>query len=156
MVAPTCDLTSSPMRGRFFPRSACASGGGGDEDGNAVDHAAARFESLLGIEFGSLSSPDGQIGDEHVGFGVAEDLGDIRGRLGRFLDDFPEILAQTVERDAAADFDADFGNFAEPVGVVRLRENGFGQVLADLAHIDVEGGGKLDIGNVIAAEVDVH
>ena len=44
----------------------------------------------------------------------------------------------------------------EDVGVVRLRVDRLGQVLADLVLVDVEGGDELDVLDVIAAEVDVH
>ena len=44
----------------------------------------------------------------------------------------------------------------EDVGVVRLRVDRLGQVLADLVLVDVEGGHELDVADVVAAEVDVH
>ena len=40
--------------------------------------------------------------------------------------------------------------------VVRVRPDRVGEVLADLALDDVEGGGELDVRDVVAAEVDVH
>src|SRR5205814_10058498 len=40
--------------------------------------------------------------------------------------------------------------------VVRMRADGVGEILADLALDDVEGGGELHVPDVVAAEVDVH
>ena len=44
----------------------------------------------------------------------------------------------------------------EADGVVGLGEDGLGQVVADFARVDVEGGDELDVADVVAAEVDVH
>src|SRR6185295_5439523 len=44
----------------------------------------------------------------------------------------------------------------EDVGVVGLRVDRLGQVLADLVLVDVEGGDELDVADVVAAQVDVH
>ena len=44
----------------------------------------------------------------------------------------------------------------EAVGVVGLGADRLGHVAADLAGVDVEGGGDLDVADVIAAELDVH
>ena len=57
---------------------------------------------------------------------------------------------------AALDLDADVLDLLEDVGVVRLRVDRLGQVLADLVLVDVEGGHELDVADVVAAEVDVH
>ena len=48
------------------------------------------------------------------------------------------------------------GNLGELDRVVRVRPDRVGEVFADLALDDVEGGGELDVGDVVAAEVDVH
>ena len=40
--------------------------------------------------------------------------------------------------------------------VVRERPDRLGEVDADLALDDVEGRGELDVGDVVAAEIDVH
>jgi hypothetical protein len=46
--------------------------------------------------------------------------------------------------------------FGKPIGVVRRRIDRFGQVPANLVAIDVERRGKLDVVDVISAEVHVH
>ena len=49
-----------------------------------------------------------------------------------------------------------FGHVGELDRVVRVRPDRLGEVLADLVARDVEGGGELDVADVVAAEVDVH
>ena len=49
-----------------------------------------------------------------------------------------------------------FGTSANLIRVVRVRPDRLGEVLADLARDDVEGGRELDVADVVAAEVDVH
>ena len=49
-----------------------------------------------------------------------------------------------------------FGHVRELDGVVRVRPDRVREVLADLVLRDVEGGGELDVADVVAAEVDVH
>src|SRR5690606_38167849 len=57
---------------------------------------------------------------------------------------------------SAVNRDAQRRDLGEPAGVVRLGEDRFGQILADLRRVDVEGGGKLDVPDVISAEADMH
>ena len=83
-------------------------------------------------------------------------LDDVGGRAGRLLDDLAEVLAEAVVGHPALDLDAHVLDLLEDVGVVRLRVDRLGQVLADLVLVDVEGGHELDVADVIAAEVDVH
>ena len=49
-----------------------------------------------------------------------------------------------------------FFTFGELDRVVRVRPDRVGEVDADLALDDVERGRELDVGDVIAAEIDVH
>ena len=51
---------------------------------------------------------------------------------------------------------AEVRDLLEDVGVVGLRVDRLGQVLADLVLVDVEGGHELDVADVVAAQVDVH
>ena len=57
---------------------------------------------------------------------------------------------------AAADLDPGRADFGKALGVVGRGGKGVGEVVPDLALGDVEGGDKLDIGDVIAAEVEMH
>ena len=53
--------------------------------------------------------------------------------------------------------DAEVGDLvAELQRVVLAGEDRLAEVLADLLDVDVEGGGELDVADVVAAEVDVH
>src|SRR6185503_11656306 len=56
----------------------------------------------------------------------------------------------------ALDGHADRIDLLEDIGVVRLRVDRLGQILADLVLVDVEGRDELDVADVVAAEVDVH
>ena len=85
-----------------------------------------------------------------------QDLGDIGGRPGRLGDDLGEIFAQAVVRHAAMDLDAEIGHVGELDGVVLTAADGFAEIFADLFDVDIEGGGELDVADVIAAEIDVH
>ena len=49
-----------------------------------------------------------------------------------------------------------FGHIGELDGVVLAAEDRLAQVAADLVGVDVERGRELDVGDVVAAEVDVH
>src|ERR1019366_7827606 len=67
IVAPTCDLMSSPTIGRrAFFKALVPVVLAGDEHGDAVDEAAARLEHLLDVPLGRLLGADGQVGDDHV------------------------------------------------------------------------------------------
>ena len=48
------------------------------------------------------------------------------------------------------------GDLGELDRVVRVRPDRLGELDADLALDDVEGGDDLDVADVVAAEVDVH
>ncbi len=75
---------------------------------------------------------------------------------GRLLDDLGEVLADAVVGHSARDLDAGLRHVRELDRVVRVRPDRVGEILADLALDDVEGGRELDVGDVVAAEVDVH
>ena len=75
---------------------------------------------------------------------------------GRLLDDLREVLAEPVVGHAARDLDARLRHVGELDRVVRVGPDRLGEVLADLALDDVEGGDELDVADVVAAEVDVH
>ena len=75
---------------------------------------------------------------------------------GRLLDDLREVLAEPVVGHAAGDLDAGLLDVCELDGVVRLRPDRLREIHPHLALDDVEGGGELDVADVVAAEVDVH
>ena len=83
MVAPTCDLMSSPMIGRPASREL---GGplrvGGDEHRQRVDERDARVDGALRVEAVRLLRPDRQVGHQHVDLGGAQ-RGDHVDRLPR-------------------------------------------------------------------------
>jgi hypothetical protein len=57
---------------------------------------------------------------------------------------------------AAGDFDPGQRDITELIGIVGRGIDGFGKVFADLVLIDIDSGHKLDIINMIAAQVDMH
>ena len=129
----------------------------GDEDGDAVDEAAAGLEHLLDIPLGRLLGADGQVGDHDVGVRLLEDLDDVRGLAGGLGDLLFEVLAEAVVGHAAVDRHAELlRHLGELDRVVLARPDRFAQILADLLGVDVEGRGELDVAHVVAAEVDVH
>ena len=157
MVAPTWLLMSSPMIGSAALLEALLPVvSTGDEDRDAVDEAAAGLEDLLDVPLGRHLGADRQVGDDDVGLGLAEDLDDVGGGAGRLGDDLGEVLAETVVGHAAVDRYAEVGHVGELDRVVRSGEDRLAEVLADLVGVDVEGGGELDVADVVAAEIDVH
>jgi hypothetical protein len=81
---------------------------------------------------------------------------DVDGPAPRCRDHVLQILADAVVRHAALHLDAQHGHVGEADGVVRLVEDGLGEVAADLAGVHVEGGAELDVARVVAREVGVH
>ena len=128
----------------------------GDEDGDAVDEADARFQGLLDVPLGRHLATDGQVVDNHLGARVAKHLHDVYGRAGGLLDHLGEVLAQAVVGHAAHHGHAEVGHVAELHGVVRLDEYGLGEVFADLVLVNIEGGGELDVADMVAAQSGVH
>ncbi len=129
---------------------------GGDEHGDAVDEGAAGFQRLGGVELGGGLRAHRQIGNQHVGLGLAQPLGHVDGRGFRLFDPVLEVLAQAIQRRAALHLHAGPVGLGEDDGVVGLQQYGFGDVAADLSGVDVEGRGDLDVRDVVAAQVDVH
>ena len=103
-----------------------------------------------------LLGADGQIGDEHVGPGVAERLGDVDRPAGRLLDDLAVVAAEPVEGRPPLHGHPEVADLGEADGVVLPGEDGLGEVGADLGRVDVEGGDRLEIAHVVAAEHHVH
>ena len=74
----------------------------------------------------------------------------------RLLDDLAEVFADPVVRHPPCDPDPGLGHVRELDRVVGVGPDRVGEILADLVLGDVEGGGELDVADVVAAEVDVH
>ncbi len=157
IVAPTCDLMSSPMTGR--PASAkrrCQYGSRPMKTGMALTNATPAWSACSAYHFVACSRADRQVADHDVDLALPEDADDVGRRPGRLGDDLGEVLAEAVVGHAALDGHAEVRHVGESVGVVRLGEDRLRQVLADLVAVDVEGGDELDVADVVAAEVDVH
>jgi len=58
-----------------------------DEDRHAVHHRAAGLENLLGVPLRRGLGADGQVVDDHIGLGVAEDADDVVGLARRLRQD---------------------------------------------------------------------
>ena len=127
-----------------------------DEHRDAVHEAAAGLEHLLHVPLGGLLGAHREVGHDHVGLGVLEDLDDVGGVAGRLGDLLLEVLAEAVVRHAAVDGDVELRHVGELDRVVLARPDRLGEVLADLLGVDVESRRELDVADVVAAEVDVH
>ncbi len=114
------------------------------------------LKDLLDVPLGRHLRADRQVGNDDVGLRLLEDADDVGGGTGGFGDDLGDVLAETVVGHAAVDGDAEMRDIGELDRVVGRGVDRLAQVLADLVDIDVEGGGELDVADVIAAEVDVH
>jgi hypothetical protein len=128
----------------------------GDEHRDAVDEAAAGLEHLLDVPLGGVLGADREVGHDHVGLGVLEDLDDVGGLAGRLDDLLLEVLAEPVVGHPTVDRDVEVRHVGELDRVVLAGPDRLGEVLADLVGIDVERGRELDVRDVVAAEVDVH
>ena len=157
IVAPTCDLMSSPMIGH--PASSkrfCQYALARDEDRHAVHHRDAGLEDLLRVPLRRRLGADREVVDDDVRAGLLQDPDDVVRLAGRLLDDLRDVLADAVVRHAARDLHAGLRDVGELDRVVRVRPDRVGEVDADLALHDVERGGELDVRDVVPAEVDVH
>jgi hypothetical protein len=133
MVAPTCDLMSSPMIGRPFSS-----------------------KHLLDVPLRRLFGADREVADEHVRPGLLEDADDVRGLAGRLLHHVRQVLANSVVRHAAAHLDTQRRDIAELHCVVRAGKDRLRKVEPYFRLVDVERRDELDVADVVAAEVDVH
>jgi len=130
--------------------------GAGNEHGDGVDEAAARLKHLLHVPLGGHFGANWQVADDDIGLGLFEDFDDVGGGAGGFLDDLGQVLAQPVMGHAAHYGHVQVRDVRELHRVVGVGKNGLGEVFADLGVYDVDCGRKLDVANVIAAQVDVH
>ena len=124
--------------------------------GMQLIESAAGGEHLLDVPLRRLLAADGQVVEDDVRLGVAQDADDVVGRARRLRDDLRQVLAEAVVEHAAVDAHAHRGHVGELEGVVRRREDGLRYVFADLVGVDVEGGDEVDVADVVAAEVRVH
>ena len=113
----------------------CQYGLPGDEHRHAVHHRTARLQDLLGVPLGRFLRADGEVVDDHVGAGLAEDLHDIVGVAGRLVDHFGDVLAEPIVGHAARDGDAGLGHVGELDRVVWMRPDRVGKVLADFVWV---------------------
>src|ERR1700759_1121596 len=77
IVAPTCDLMSSPTIGRPALRKRLFQYSSRARKGEAVHEAAARLQDLLDVPLRPLLGADRQVADDDVGPGLLEDLDDV-------------------------------------------------------------------------------
>ena len=75
---------------------------------------------------------------------------------GRLLDHLGEVESQAVVGHAALHGHAELGHLGEAHGVVGGLEDRLAEIAADLAGVDVEGGGELDVADVVAGQPRVH
>src|SRR3954447_14948911 len=128
----------------------------GDEHGDTIYKAATGLERAFGIPFGSFLRADRQVGNQDVGIGLAQYRGDVRLFLVGYLDILAKVLADAIQRSSASDRYSHRRDVGETVGIVRSFPKRVGNILADLAGIDVERRGDLDVADVITADAGVH
>ena len=128
----------------------------GDEDRNGVDEGDAGLQAGLGIVALGLLGADREVGDQHVGPGVAQGLAHVDGRGRGLLDHLAVVLAQAVEGGPALDGDPHLADVGEADGVVQPGVDGLAEVGADLGLVHVERGDGDDVADVVPTEIDVH
>ena len=99
---------------------------------------------------------DREIAHHDVDAVAAQLHSDVHGIGVGFRDDLAVVLAEAVERGSPQDLHVQRGNVGEPERVVRLCEDGLGQVPAHLLAVHVERRGELDVADVILPQADVH
>ena len=128
----------------------------GDEHGDAVDHSAAGVQDLLHIPFGGHLAAHRQVVDDHIHLALPQDAGNIRRAVGGFDHRVRQIAADAVVGHPPLHGHAHMGDVGELDGVVRLGENGLGQVFAHLVAVDVEGGDDLNVLNAVFPDAVMH
>ncbi len=158
IVAPTWDLMSSPTIGspRLF-EALVPVVLARDEHRDAVDEAAAGLEHLLDVPLGRLLGADGQVGDDDVGVRVLEDLTMSAVSPGalvifslRYLPRPSWVIPRCTGTPSLRGTLANLIVLFWPAQIASPRS------LPTFVGVDVEGGGELDVADVVAAEVDVH
>ena len=80
IVAPTCDLMSSPMIGRpFSSKRFCQYFSRAMKTGMQLTSATAGLEALLGVPLRRRLGADREVADDDVGLGLLEDPDDVVG-----------------------------------------------------------------------------
>ena len=129
----------------------------GDEDGDAVDEAAAGLEHLLDVPLGRFLGADREVVDDDIDVAVLEDVCATStvepGALSMTWERYLPRPSWVMPRSTG---DAEVGDIGELHGVVGLGEDGLGEIEADFARVDVEGGDEVEVGDGIAAEDGVH
>ena len=166
MVAPSWALMSSPMIGTPAAREARRERGiAGQEDRDAIHDGDARLERALGVEPRRALRTDREIVREHVDLRVAQLRDDLfAGRLllvrhqeATILGVALEVVGDPIEHAPHPHAHARLRDpIAEHRGAVGLFEDRLGDVLADLAQVDVERGGHLEVARAVAADLPVH
>ena len=128
----------------------------GDEHRNAVNHGAARVQNLLHVPFGRHLAAHRQVVDDHVNFPLLQDARDVSGTVGRLHHHVREVAADAVVGHAALHGHSRVRHVGELDGVVRLGENGLGQVLAHLLPVHVKGRNDFNVFNPVFPDAVVH
>lgn len=131
----------------------------GDEDRHAVHDRHACLERAFHVEFGGLLRTDGQEVDQDIGPGLQRRhylflAGVIAiGHDETAITSFGHVRGNAVQHATAHDGHARCRNVGLEDGrVVGRGEDRLGQVLADLARIDIDAQHELDIARAIAAD----
>ena len=136
-----------------------------DEDGNAVHERNARVQCALGIEASGLLGADGEVVHEHLGTRLAQRQDDlfagclsvIRGKEGARVLIARHVVGHSVKDAAHPHQDSCLGEVATKYCcAVRGLEDGLGDVLPHLAHVDVEGRHDFDVARPVATDLPVH
>ncbi len=128
----------------------------GDEDRQGVDERDLGVEGALGVELVCLVRSNGEVGDEHVGLRVLEDLHDVNGGFVGLGDGLLVVLTKAVERYATHDLDVRLGDVADLDRVVLGCLGRLDEFLTYLERVHVKRGHDLDVRDVVVAKLDVH
>ena len=164
MVAPSCALMSSPMIGRRLSRKRRSHWDRGDGTRHAIDHRDAGFQRAFHVEARRLLRADGKEIDQDLGAGFPERRDDLLlGGLGRVGADEAaragplHVRGHAVEDAAHAHGDAGRGDiFLKNCRAIRGGEDGFAEILADLAGVGIDREHERDVGQPVAADPLVH
>jgi hypothetical protein len=160
MVAPTCldvvaDDGQALVSEALFPLGAA-----GDEHGHAVHHGHTGLKRAFHVEFGGGFRTDGQEVHQNLGAAVLDGGDDaflggfgLVGQDEALVAHAGHVVGHAVQDLAHDDLRAAGGHVGmEHGGAVGACEDGFGDVLADLALVDIDAEHEVHVTRAIAAD----
>src|SRR6185436_8584819 len=94
--------------------------------------------------------------DDHIGLAVFEQLDNVGGGTGCFLDHAAQIFAETVMGHAAHHRDVEMRDLCKFIGVIGFGEDRLRKIPAHLVDVHIDPHRELDIADVITIDAGVH